>query len=86
MSSNNRKDKRQVVGISGMAYDTHGTPITACTVRNVSSSGAQVELTEENELPGTFLLALSRDGAVRRRCHKVWQFATVAGVRFTNEK
>jgi hypothetical protein len=85
MTSNSRKDKRQNVEISGMAYDTHGAPITACTVRNVSSSGAQVEMTKEIELPATFQLALSRDGTVRRRCHKMWQFATVAGVRFASQ-
>jgi hypothetical protein len=86
MSSNRRKDKRQTVEISGMAYDTRGNPIATCTVRNVSNSGAQVELMKESELPATFLLALSRDGAVRRRCHKAWQFATVAGVRFASDE
>lgn len=82
MSDKRRENKRQPVTISGMVYDLDGSSIVACTVRNISVSGAQIELVKEHELPVTFLLWLSRDGSVRRRCQSVWQLSTVAGVRF----
>jgi hypothetical protein len=82
MSANNRATKRQAISVDGMIYDQHGKSIAPCTLRNVSAGGAQLELEQEVDLPRTFMLALSRDGHVRRNCTKVWQFATVAGVRF----
>jgi len=70
------------VEIGGMIYDASGKRLAQCRLRNVSASGAQLELTQETDLPQAFLLALSQDGHVRRHCRKVWQFATVIGVKF----
>ncbi len=80
--SNQRRAKRQPITVDGMIYDRAGQPIARCTMRNVSASGAQIELSQEMDLPINFMLSLSRDGHVRRNCIKVWQFATVVGVRF----
>jgi hypothetical protein len=52
-------------------------------LRNVSATGAQIELSREIELPKKFLLSLSESGQVRRQCTIVWQFSTVVGVHFT---
>jgi hypothetical protein len=68
-----------------MIYDLKGVRIVKCTVRNVSASGAQLELTSESELPPAFILALSHDGSVRRTCHRVWQDALLVGVRFQTD-
>jgi hypothetical protein len=57
--------------------------LAQCTVRNISIKGAQLELMREIVVPQTFLLTLSHDGHVRRACSKVWQFATVLGVKFS---
>jgi len=83
MASNNRASKRQLVEIDGMIYDPHGKQLAQCKLRNVSAGGAQVELAREADLPDTFLLSLSHDGHVKRHCRRVWQFATVLGVKFT---
>jgi hypothetical protein len=82
MTANHRRAKRQPASVDGMIYDENGQSQVGCVVRNVSATGAQLELAEELELPQSFLLSLSRDGAVGRRCSKVWQFSTVVGVRF----
>jgi len=82
MTTNHRTDKRHPVQIDGMIYDHHGKQLAHCTLRNVSVGGAQLELQRETEIPETFLLALSHDGHVQRQCHRVWQFATVVGVKF----
>jgi PilZ domain len=65
-----------------MVYRTDGRLIGPCRVRNISTSGAQIELRRETELPKTFLLSLSQKGNVIRRCAIVWQLSTVVGVRF----
>jgi hypothetical protein len=83
MSANNRSSKRQPVSVHGMIYDHRGQQMAQCTVRNISINGAQLELIQEIVVPETFLLSLSHDGHVRRSCSKVWQFATVVGVKFS---
>jgi hypothetical protein len=83
MSANNRSSKRQPVSVDGMIYDHRGQQMAQCTVRNISINGAQLELIQEIVVPETFLLSLSHDGHVRRSCSKVWQFATVVGVKFS---
>jgi hypothetical protein len=80
--ANARKDKRKSVETEGMVYDLQGKPLVAVKLRNVSVGGAQLELSQEIDLPVAFQLALTRDTAVRRSCKRVWQFATVAGVSF----
>jgi hypothetical protein len=82
MTTNHRASKRQSVEIDGMIYDHHGAKLAHCKLRNVSVGGAQLELDRDADIPETFVLALSHDGHVKRHCHKVWQFATVLGVRF----
>ena len=82
MSTNHRATKRRPVEIGGMIYDRQGKQLAQCTLRNVSIGGAQLELQQEADIPEIFLLTLSQDGHVRRHCRKVWQFATVVGVKF----
>ena len=83
MAANNRSSKRQLIAVDGMIYDHRGQKLAQCTLRNVSVGGAQLELMQEVVVPQTFLLSLSHDGHVRRSCSKVWQFATVLGVKFS---
>ena len=85
MATNNRTHRRQAVEIDGMIYDTRGNKLAHCVLRNVSVGGAQLELDREADIPAVFLLALSHDGHVQRHCRKVWQFATVLGVRFDTQ-
>jgi hypothetical protein len=42
----------------------------------------QIEPRREADLPKTFLLSLSKNGEVVRRCNIVWQRSTVVGVKF----
>ena len=84
MTANLRREKRQPIAVDGMLYDLQGKPLVEIAVRNVSPGGAQIEMAKEVELPPAFMLALTRDGTVRRKCRKIWQFATVAGVSFQN--
>jgi hypothetical protein len=78
-----RKSPRFKVALAAMIYDTDGKSVTACTVRDISASGARLELSQDIPLPKSFLLALTRDANVRRSCEAVWQLSIVAGVRFS---
>jgi hypothetical protein len=82
MTANLRREKRQSIEVDGMLYDLHDKALVKIAVRNVSPGGAQIEMAKEVKLPASFLLALTRDGSVRRKCRKIRQFATVAGVAF----
>jgi hypothetical protein len=74
--------KRQPVNQDGMIYGLSGAQIAPCRLRNISATGAQIELLREIELPKGFLLSLSGQGGVQRRCTIMWQFSTVVGVKF----
>lgn len=49
---------------------------------DVSDDGARIKLVAAEELPEEFLLSLSRDGKVRRRCELRWRKNDTLGVRF----
>jgi len=82
MGAEKRKAKRHPVTQRGMIYGPDGKAIAQCEMQNVSVGGAQLALEREMPLPRNFVVALSHDGAVRRRCTVAWEFATVVGVRF----
>lgn len=70
MTQNQRKAKRQPLTVRGMIYDLVGKSVAEVAVRNISISGAQVEMLTAIELPPTFILAMPPSGAVRRPCEK----------------
>jgi hypothetical protein len=78
-----RKSPRRKVFQVGRVYDADGRPFADCHLRDVSATGARLELSEDVPLPQIFVLALTKDGSVRRSCRTVWQLSVVAGVCFT---
>jgi PilZ domain len=61
-----------------IAYDGNGL---ACTVRNLSSGGAAIELAGALRLPPSFTLVIEADHFIRR-CHPVWSNDRRVGVAF----
>ena len=61
-----------------IAFDGSGV---ACTVRNVSSTGAAIEISGKIELPPSFTLLIETDQFIRR-CHRVWRSDKRIGVAF----
>jgi hypothetical protein len=59
--------------------------VISCAVVDISASGARISLSMEAEIPNEFVLALERNGNVRRRCQLTWRSETAIGVRFVNE-
>lgn len=53
----------------------------ACTVRNLSSSGAAIDVPNTASLPRSFMLIIEADDFIRR-CHPVWHNESRVGVEF----
>jgi hypothetical protein len=49
---------------------------------DVSDTGAKLLWTSTEEVPTEFILSLSKDGKVRRRCQVKWHEAQKVGVQF----
>jgi hypothetical protein len=52
-----------------------------CTVRNISASGARVDIASSINLPHAFTLVIESDNLLRR-CHAVWSRERQIGVAF----
>ena len=53
-----------------------------CTVRNVSATGASIQVANVDTIPDSFRLVMEMETAARR-CVVVWRKATQVGVKFT---
>ncbi|OKO84952.1 PilZ domain-containing protein [Bradyrhizobium sp. AS23.2] len=53
----------------------------ACTVRNISASGAAIDLENPVTLPQSFTLSIARDNFVRN-CRTVWRNDKRVGLAF----
>jgi hypothetical protein len=55
-----------------------------CTVRNVSATGASIQVSNVAAIPDSFRLVLEMEmETAARRCVVVWRKATQIGVKFT---
>jgi hypothetical protein len=53
-----------------------------CAVVDISDTGGRLQLGDDRELPGHFLLLLTKDGKARRHCKIVWRNGLLIGVEF----
>jgi hypothetical protein len=51
---------------------------------DVSHTGARLVLEDDDELPDSFLLLLTRNGGTRRQCRVIWRAGMTVGVAFAN--
>ena len=82
MPTEQRKSPRKPLHANGFIYAADGRPIGACQVEDVSVGGAKLIHAIGTELPAHFVLSLSRNGQVRRRCEVAWRAKDHIGVRF----
>jgi PilZ domain-containing protein len=57
----------------------------ACTVTDVSETGARIKIDKPDDLPEKFVLLLSTTGKARRLCRVIWRSKKDAGVKFVVE-
>lgn len=82
MSAEKRSAPRREMRWEGLIVDSAGTVISRCKVANVSSSGAKLVTPTPMELPDFFVLYLSLNGDVRRKCQVAWRAKVELGVKF----
>ncbi len=75
-----RSEQRHRVLKHGMLA-FHGGGGVDCTVRNLSSNGARVDIVSPVGLPDSFTLVIEGDHFLRH-CHAVWSSAQRIGVAF----
>lgn len=87
MSKDRRAAQRRGVTWRTLMIDASSDrPIGECTIVNVSASGARLLLESPDEAPASFVLVLSKNGRVRRRCELSWQEGANIGVRFVGPR
>jgi hypothetical protein len=80
-----RNDKRRAIR-RPMRYNAMlvfpGNVQRPCVLSDISDTGARIDVGSADELPDTFVLLLSGNGAPRRKCRVVWRQPTQVGVNF----
>jgi hypothetical protein len=53
---------------------------------DISGTGARLKINASQALPDEFILLLSHDGRLHRRCTVAWRSAMTVGVRFLTSR
>jgi hypothetical protein len=59
-----------------------GSPLTECVLGNMSETGAKLVLKAPAEFPKEFVLLLTKDGRVARKCRVAWTADKEVGLVF----
>jgi hypothetical protein len=86
MGIENRKSIRRVIGLNAALFDEQQSMLGTCTIRDMSGHGAMLKLSAATSVPDEFILVLSRDGNVRRRCRIVRRTESEIAAQFVAEK
>ena len=79
----NRQSQRRSTLKGGRIVFNAGRSTIDCTVRNLSSRGAKLQVTSVIGIPDTFDLLL--EGHARQPCRVAWRSLKELGVSFTTE-
>jgi hypothetical protein len=78
MSEQRRAPRHRVYKAGTIEFSGGAIP---CLVRNLSTSGAAIEVSTPLWFPDRFTLGIESDG-IRRLCHIVWRRETRIGLAF----
>ena len=84
-STEKRKNVRRAITYPAFLDFGDGLPAREFTLCDASQEGAQLAVADPNSLPDEFILALSSDGAARRRCRVIWRTENQIGVEFLKD-
>ena len=79
-----RRDRRHEVAFPAWIDRGGLLPPVACQVKDLSISGARIELADNVSLPARFTLWLTREAESGCQCQMQWRQAQAVGVRFLN--
>jgi hypothetical protein len=75
---------RQKAFLKAMVRTQNGAVTMECTVRNISSTGAKIEISKSCVLPAEFELEIPQRNTVMH-CHLIWRNDEAAGIRFEDK-
>jgi hypothetical protein len=84
-SAEKRRNLRRTITYPAFIDFGDGSPVLECTLCDASQDGAQLAVADPKRIPDEFILALSADGAARRRCRVAWRTEAQIGVEFLKE-
>ena len=84
-STEKRKNLRRSISYPAFIDLGDGSPTIECTLCDASQEGALLAVAEPDGVPNEFILALSSDGAARRRCRVAWRTEEQVGVEFLKD-
>lgn len=77
-----RKKPRRQFHYTARIVADKDAPALACSIQDISETGARIALEQDSELPETFLLLLTPNGHARRHCRIIWREGINIGVEF----
>ena len=77
-----RKDIRRMVRQGARMVSSDSSALGPCLIVDISVAGARLEVKTSDALPYRFILLLSHNGRLQRRCSVAWRSGTAVGVRF----
>lgn len=86
MPQDKRSASRKSFTVRGHLYALDGAALCACRFLDVSKSGARLQVETPDRIPDELIVALSRDGLVRRQGKVVWRTEDELGIRFNSPK
>lgn len=84
--TDHRRAARRPVRQGAWIFLGAGSAPIPCIMLDVSSAGARLRFDEKIPTPDEFILVMSRDRRVNRRCEVVWRKDNSVGVRFLAAK
>ena len=85
MTNDQRVKIRRTLRVRGHVLRGDDTAL-ACTLVDISETGARLLTKEGNELPDEFTVAFTPNGTPRRKCRVVWRSDEEVGVAFEVNK
>jgi hypothetical protein len=83
MGNEKRRNQRKSIERRAWIDCGDGSPLVLTSLGNMSETGAKLVFTEPAQLPAEFVLQLSVDGRVARKCRLAWTDGNFVGVQFT---
>jgi hypothetical protein len=81
-----RRTPRRPVVQGAWIFLGGGAPSIPCMMMDLSDAGARLKVEATTVLPAQFILVMSRDGRLNRRCCTVWRDDEMVGVKFLSQE
>jgi hypothetical protein len=82
MDPDHARAERRTLDLVCVVTTLSGALVGQCTLRDVSRTDARIVLDDASSVPDEFILHLTRNGMVWRKCKTAWRNGTDIGALF----